>query len=158
MMSCMESSRPPGVFMVIRTSAAWESLACAMPSSRYSARMGSISPSMLRTTTCGAADAGAGGGAGDAVGAANARSAIRLRAAQSGTATRQCGEDARDVALSRVCDARKPRKRFIERLRDPRSRRAYREVDARARWRDRLLGLDAIDRARRWGDSFRSAI
>src|SRR5882672_11144168 len=55
MMSFIESLRPPGVSMVISTSAAFRRAASARPSSTYVARTGSTSPSRLKSITNGRA-------------------------------------------------------------------------------------------------------
>src|ERR1700733_3941961 len=51
MIERMEVSRPPGVFMVIRIRLACWSLVWPIPRTMYSARIGSISPSMCSSTT-----------------------------------------------------------------------------------------------------------
>src|SRR5580704_2975236 len=51
MMSRMEVSRPPGVLMVMRIRLACSLLACSISRTRYSERIGSISPSMWSSTT-----------------------------------------------------------------------------------------------------------
>ncbi len=51
MIERMEVSSPPGVFMVIRIRLACSSLAWSIPWTIYSARIGSISPSMCSSTT-----------------------------------------------------------------------------------------------------------
>ena len=58
MMERMEVSRPPGVFMVIRIRLACCSLAWSIPRTMYSARIGSISPSMCNSTTLEFAEGG----------------------------------------------------------------------------------------------------
>src|SRR6266446_1348786 len=55
MMSFIESLRPPGVSIVISTSAAFRRVASARPSSTYVARTGSTSPSRLKSITNGRA-------------------------------------------------------------------------------------------------------
>src|SRR5580658_7656521 len=58
MIERMEVSRPPGVFMVIRIRLACCSLAWSIPRTMYSARIGSISPSIRNSTTLEFAEGG----------------------------------------------------------------------------------------------------